>query len=148
MTQQETSGSQTENSQPIQADSTDQEKHTPSELEKPEKTVLVIGDLFIDENWLMAKTDNYHSTDVGDTHYNSLIKGPDSFVLSVCGIANVLKVLCGSGGGVPEKEKTEESFKDKFKVVGIGAWNPMDTDRVKRILCPNNKEELLRLHIR
>lgn len=109
---------------------------------KSQKTVMVIGDLFIDENWLMATADNYHSTGVGDTHYTSLIKGPDSFVLSVCGIANVIKVLLGGVAGDNEDGIAKESFRDKFQVIGIGAWNPEDTGHVKRILCPVGKKKL------
>ncbi len=99
------------------------------ENKKPK--LIVIGDLFIDENWLMAKTDNYHSTDVGDIHYNSLIKDPNSFVMSVCGIANVLKVLSG-------EDKTK-SISSKYEVLGVGAWNPIDTDILKSILCSNKE---------
>ena len=93
--------------------------------------IIVIGDLFIDENWLMAKTDNYHSTDVGDTHYNSLVKGPESFVMSVCGVANVLKVLSG--------KDQKDSINSKYNVIGVGVWNPDDTDIVKSILCANKE---------
>lgn len=97
----------------------------------PKEKIIVIGDLFIDENWLMAKTDNYHSTDVGDNHYNSLVKGPDSFVMSVCGIANVLKVLSG--------KDQKHSINSKYDVIGVGAWNPDDTEIVKSILCANKE---------
>ena len=96
-------------------------------LPQEKDKILVIGDFFIDENWLMAKTDNYHSTDVGDAHYNSQIKGPDSFVLSVCGVANVLKVL--SGGSLSKSRNTQ------YEILGAGTWNPKDTALMKRILC-------------
>lgn len=101
---------------------------------KERKKVLVVGDWFIDENWLMAKTDNYHSTDVGDAHYNSLIKGPDSFVLSVCGVANVLKVLSGND--------ITDSINSKYDILGIGAWNPRDTALIKSILCAEKETKL------
>ena len=61
--------------------------------EKKKPKILIVGDLFIDENWLMAKCDNYHSSNVGDFHYSSLLKWPDSLVLSLCGIAEYLKIL-------------------------------------------------------
>ena len=75
-------------------------------------TVLVVGDFFIDENWLMARTDNYHSTDVGKAHYDSQINGPNSFVSSVCGAATVLKTLAGS--------KDESDFTKAYQFIGMG----------------------------
>lgn len=118
--------------------------------------ILVIGDWFIDENWLMAKTNNYHSTDVGEAHYESLVEGPANFVLSVCGVASVLKILSGDGMGInpgilvkdsedcDSKVKTNEinkSLISKYDIVGVGAWNPRDTQIIERILCGKNKQK-------
>ena len=106
-----------------------------------QEKILVIGDWFIDENWLMAKTDNYHSTDVGDAHYSSLIKGPTDFVLSVCGVAGVLKILSGSETGDEisgDRNRVNELIKDRFDLMGVGAWNPRDTEIIQRILCAKN----------
>lgn len=103
--------------------------------------ILVIGDWFIDENWLMAKTDNYHSTDVGEAHYSSLIKGPANFVLSVCGVASILKTLSGNKNNEDNTNKEDpknQSINDKFDLVGVGAWNPRDTEIIQRILCARN----------
>jgi hypothetical protein len=86
------------------------------------QTILVIGDWFIDENWLMARCNNYHSTNVGDFHYTSLLHGPDCLILSVCGVANVLKILFGN----PEDRKGS-ALRDKYNLIGIGAWNQRDT---------------------
>ncbi len=108
--------------------------------------ILVIGDCFIDENWLMAKTDNYNSTDVGEAHYSSIVKGPANFVLSVCGVASVLKILSGDGQN-QESDKnglTEHGNKSLFteyELVGVGAWNPRDTEIIQRILCAQKDQK-------
>lgn len=87
-------------------------------MTNPKGKILVVGDWFIDENWLMAKTDNYHSTDVGEAHYNSLIEGPGNFVLSVCGVASILKVL--SGDDISDDERNNLSIHDHFEIIGAG----------------------------
>jgi ATPase family associated with various cellular activities (AAA) len=112
--------------------------------------ILIIGDWFIDENWLMAKTDNYNSTDVGEAHYSSLVKGPANFVLSVCGVASVLKILSGdgqypehneNGQKNPQKENSNKSIISKYDLVGVGAWNPRDTKIIQRILCAKDAQK-------
>ncbi len=101
--------------------------------------ILVIGDWFMDENWLMAKTSNYNSTDVGDAHYNSQIEGPANFVLSVCGVASVLKIL--SGDGTLDDLQINEEINKRYDLIGVGAWNPRDTEIIQRILCAENPRE-------
>jgi hypothetical protein len=97
--------------------------------------ILVVGDWFIDENWLMAKCDSYHSYNVGDKHYVSLLKRTDGFIMSLCGAASIMRILNGS----PEEETGEKIniLKDDYELIGIGAWNPQDTDLLRCLLCPN-----------
>ncbi len=95
---------------------------------KSDPTILVVGDLFIDENWLMALCDYYHSTNVGNEHFTSRLLGPDSRIFSVCGIANVVKIL----GGKPEKGNNPLM---NWRFVCVAVWNPRDNDLLRCFLC-------------
>lgn len=103
--------------------------NTPEKANK--ETILVVGDFFLDENWLMARCDNLHSTNVGDAHYRSLLNTSDSMILSLCGIANVLKILSGPQG----ESISPKSLLNDYRLVGVGVWNPKDEDVIKCILC-------------
>ena len=99
------------------------------ETQSLKKKILVIGDLFIDENWLMSRCNNYHSTNVGDFHFTTLLQEPRSLILSLCGVGSVLKILYGP----------HSDYKDPIKIfdlVGISTWNTKDTGILKCILCP------------
>jgi hypothetical protein len=102
------------------------------------KNILVVGDLFIDENWLMARAENYHSTNVGNFHYASKLDGPDSLILSLCGIANVLKIMSGSY----KESKSSESLLHKYNLIGAGAWNPDDHDTLQCIICDRGRGKM------
>jgi hypothetical protein len=122
------------------------EKLTPGKKD----VILVIGDWFIDENWLMAKSTSYHSYNVGDEHYVSLMTKTDSAIMSLCGAASIMRLLNGS----PEESSDQtpgdpgdaggsnpEILKNRFELVGIGSWNPRDNDLLQCILCPQNTKE-------
>jgi hypothetical protein len=121
----------------------------------PGGTILVIGDWFIDENWLMAKCDTYHSYNVGDEHYISLLNRTDCFIMSLCGAASIMRILNGKpkkndngehddeeqNGELKKVEKKPPAIlKERYELIGIGAWNPKDEDLLQCILCSENKE--------
>jgi hypothetical protein len=103
---------------------------------KGKSKILVVGDLFIDENWLMARCDNYHSTNPGRHHYTSLLSGPDSMILSLCGVASVMKILRGPTDNSGHTTRFRNQLLEEHELVGVGAWNPADEPVLKCILCP------------
>ncbi len=108
--------------------------------------ILVIGDLFIDENWVMAKTDNYSSTEVGEVHYTNMPVSEKSYIWSVCGIANVLKVFMGNLEDSSTTTEKNPPISSKYQMYGAGIWNQEDEEIMKCILCgkckPTNGTDL------
>ena len=47
--------------------------------------ILIVGDCFIDENWLVAKGNTYTSSHTGDIHYLGKHKKLDKRMISLCG---------------------------------------------------------------
>ena len=62
--------------------------------------LLVIGDSFIDENWLMSKLDLYHSSHIGDEHFISMLPKPNSSIISFCGVGAIMKMLNVQNSGI------------------------------------------------
>jgi len=106
------------------------------------KKILVIGDTFVDENWLMSKFDLYHSYNVGREHYISNLRGPDSQIISLCGVAGIIRILKGSeANDEKSKSKAMKSFHDEYDLFGISVYNPIDNDLMKCVLCPKHRQE-------
>jgi hypothetical protein len=116
-----------------------QSSASPSNIEYKKSQILIVGDLFIDENWLMARSENYHSTNVGHFHYGSTLEDANISVLSLCGIASVMKIL-----GAPDKEDINfiNPITQRMDLLCIGSWNPNDEMALKCILCPYKSEEV------
>jgi hypothetical protein len=97
------------------------------------KTIVIIGDWFIDENWLVSRQKLYHSSQTGDVHYQLRHVKVDKRNISLCGAAELLEVL------------SSHFAKDKsYKFIGYGIWNPADNDVIQCTLCPDyTKEKLL-----
>lgn len=95
------------------------------------KTVLVIGDWFVDENWIMARRELGHSSHTGDTNYAAIASTADKRLLSVGGAAALMGQLAkrfGSGG--------------KYRFVGVGAWSRDDDSLIRCLLCNKNKSSM------
>ena len=95
--------------------------------------VIVLGDWFVDENWLIARHHNYSSSNTGDIHYISQHKAIDKRMISLCGAAEIFEVLRWHF-------KKKES-KLAYSFIGYGSWNEGDTDIIQCILCPNYQAE-------
>jgi hypothetical protein len=101
--------------------------------------VLIVGDSFIDENWLMSRCDVYHSYNVGREHYISNLQSADSKIISFCGAASVWRTLYGpdnsedftASAGVP----APEAMSKKRNLIMLSAWNPKDGDLLQCLLC-------------
>ncbi|HPM77327.1 MAG TPA: ATP-binding protein [bacterium] len=108
------------------------------------KKILVIGDTFIDENWLMSKFDLYHSYNVGREHYISNLQGPDSMIISLCGVAGIIRILNGPDPNVENDKdpisKEMRDFQSNYDLIGASVWNPMDDDLLPCILCTKHNE--------
>jgi len=111
----------------IKNDILSSEKKTIPPQKNDEKHVLILGDCFIDENWLMAKSERYHSSNVGESHYLSMLKKAKSAILSLCGAASIARML------------NAPHLRDSFQIYMGGAWNPLDDEILKCVLC--NKDE-------
>ncbi|MFC1476483.1 hypothetical protein ACFL5S_00805 [Fibrobacterota bacterium] len=109
--------------------------HHPSinDIEESKGSILIIGDWFIDENWLMSRYDSYTSSNVGKVHYKSRLSNTNTQILSLCGGANVFSML-------------QNTLKEKFNFFGRGAWNPKDNEIIKCIMCPMNIEAFTKVN--
>ena len=96
-----------------------------------EEIIVVIGDWFIDENWLVAKHRTYSSSYTGDVHYLSKHKEIDKRMISLCGTSEILEVL----------RSYFEKSSEKFKIIGFGAWNRNDDPILQCGLCPEHHKE-------
>ncbi|MEE9442288.1 MAG: hypothetical protein V3V99_06430 [candidate division Zixibacteria bacterium] len=119
----------------------DMQKDKNVSMEKNKKKILVIGDLFIDENWLMAKHESYSSTNVGKHHYISYLEGPKSMIFSLCGVGNSLKILYGPGRSENLEEEEENPLLKKYELLGVSAWNPRDNEIIECVLCPKKHRD-------
>jgi hypothetical protein len=93
---------------------------TKTETKTETETVVVIGDWFIDENWLVSKHQTHTSSYTGDDHFMSKQTLGDRMI-NLCGASEVYEIL-------------REHFNDK-KLLGFGAWNKGDDNILKCILC-------------
>lgn len=94
-------------------------------------TVLIMGDWFIDENWLVAKHNTYSSSHTGDVHYISRHKDIGRRMISLCGAAEILEVL---------RLYIERIHRNDMSFIGIGAWSNQDDSILKCTLCPRHPE--------
>ena len=99
--------------------------------------VLIVGDSFIDENWLMSRVDIYHSYNVGDRHYISDLPNADGRIISFCGAAGLYRMLQG-----PQSSDQARLMGEDFDLFAISAWSPRDTGLLKCLLC--NKQDALK----
>jgi len=95
------------------------------------KTIVVIGDWFIDENWLMTRQSLYHSSTVGDVHFQARHKKVDKRMISLCGAAALLEVLSTY---LPTQDTS-------FGFVGLGAWNQDDNEVIQCTICNKHTQE-------
>lgn len=97
---------------------------------KQKSTILVIGDWFVDENWLVSKHNTYSSSHVGHFHYLSKHTEVDKRMISLCGASEILEVL-------------RQHFKEdrRFDIIGYGSWNMMDNDILQCTLCSDHTDK-------
>lgn len=108
-------------------------------MESEQKTaVLIVGDSFIDENWLMSRCKVYHSYNVGEEHYLSNLQSANSRIISFCGAASVWGILHGADNleeAVPSAGAHGSGAKSKKRhLITLSAWNPRDGDLLQCLL--------------
>ncbi len=99
------------------------------------KAILIIGDWFIDENWLVAKHNAYNSSHSGDIHYLSMHNDLNSTMVSLCGVPAIL----GNMISLLPNDRKESLYV-------FGLWNKEDGKRLKCIICDkdiDNKKQIL-----
>jgi hypothetical protein len=109
-------------------------------MESNQKTVvLIVGDSFIDENWLMSRGDIYHSYNVGQEHYISNLQSADSKIISFCGAASVWRILYGpdkfENSMLSAVVSSSKLMSKKRDLITLSAWNPKDGDLLLCLLC-------------
>jgi hypothetical protein len=101
--------------------------------------VLIVGDSFIDENWLMSRGYVYHSYNVGKEHYISNLKSADSKIISFCGAASLWRILCGPDDAQTSRASAvagrPEAMSKRHNLILLSAWNPKDGDLLQCMLC-------------
>lgn len=96
------------------------------------KSILIIGDWFLDENWIVTKHNAFASSHPGSIHYLSKQKELASPMVGLCGVPAILGVL--------------RSYLDsEYTIAAFGIWNRADTDKLKCIVCGSGKREKLSL---
>ncbi len=91
----------------------------------PSKNVLVIGDWFFDEYWIIASKESYHSSHAGTAHYKIY---PNTHHVSFCGAPEVLKLLSNDAA-------LRDADGGNLDFYGCGTWHPMDDDAVNCLVC-------------
>jgi len=107
-----------------------QEEKNVSYMKRP--TIVILGDWYIDENWLMSPQELYHSSATGNIHYLARHGDTGEPVTNLCAAAAVLETL---------KAYLSTELDDAPNFIAFGAWNPKDDGRFRRMLCPKNPEE-------
>jgi hypothetical protein len=92
--------------------------------------VVILGDWFIDENWLVAPRKTYSSSHTGDYHYLSKHSNIDRRMITLCGASEILEVLRNYFEG-----------KNDIEFLGYGAWNKNDDKIIQCTLCSDNIED-------
>jgi len=86
--------------------------------------IIIIGDWFIDENWIVSNQELYHASQPGDVHYRLLHNKANQRIISLGGAAVLVEVL------------RHYFSQDKCDIIGYGLWNPEDNGIFKCALCP------------
>jgi hypothetical protein len=98
------------------------------------KKIIVIGDWFIDENWLISRQKLYHSSHTGDIHFRARHEKFDRRIISLCGAAILLEVL---------RSYFHKKNDHHYEFIGLGLWNTEDNDVMQCTLCQENTENKL-----
>jgi hypothetical protein len=97
-------------------------------------TIVILGDWFIDENWLVSPLNLYHSAGAGKIHYLARHRNTTEKVTNLCASASLLETV-KLYLSAELKERTPD-------FLAFGAWNPEDDDLIRRILCRHNQETM------
>jgi hypothetical protein len=100
-----------------------------------EPTVVILGDWYIDENWLISKLETYHASAPGDIHYMTLHKKANERITNLCAAAGLLLAL--RSYLLQEMENAPLSF------LAFGVWNPQDNELFRKAICPDSEVKLL-----
>lgn len=115
-------------------------------------SIVVAGDWFVDENWVIAPHHSASSSHVGREHFRVVIQR-DAIVKDLCGCGLVARLLYelrryefrGKQLSLREIRKLEPEISDaqaaampkEFGLFGIGKWNPIDTDTLRHFIHAN-----------
>ncbi|MCP4713015.1 MAG: AAA family ATPase [Planctomycetes bacterium] len=123
------------------------------------KNILVIGDWFVDENWIVTLEKSETSSHLGKQFFRSRVGDNNAQLLSLCGAGGVARLLHGLSSDHPLKDEAEDSdtnkpaievkvesnsevkVKEGYKtnVYGMGFWEPKDTQRLAALFRSNCK---------
>jgi hypothetical protein len=104
---------------------------TARELDVDKKIIIVLGDWFIDENWVVEDYHSYSSTHTGEFHYNLKYNPKAERYLNLCGAAEVLEIL---------RCYIINNNLSSLKLVGFGSWNKSDNNIIQCLNCPKNSQ--------
>ena len=111
--------------EPTNQEPTGQES-TGQEMTK-KRLILVVGDWFIDENWIVSRQRLHRSSNTGKTHYKASDKLAGKQILSCGGLAILLKGLT-----------SYKPIQNNSDFIGMGAWNPDDDNFINCMMCPDD----------
>ena len=87
--------------------------------------ILVVGDWFVDEHWVIGIHRSPTSSRTGPLHHRALHL-PTSAVESLCGAGRTASIL----------DNVMHRGKKRFEVIGIGVWHDADTSELEKMLNP------------
>lgn len=90
---------------------------------KDSRNILVIGDWFVDENWIVTTENSPTSSHIGKQQYRSRVGNIDAQLLSLCGAGSVARLLHSLDGIKSEDGKEKQDV----QLFGLGHWEPDDT---------------------
>ncbi len=102
--------------------------------------LLLIGDWFIDEYWIVSKINSYHSSHTGDIHYSVQQKEITNSVMNYCGVPEIIEIIKARNKVKVKIGKRRKSIKLE-NLTCIGSWNPVDNAVIKCLLCREHSKE-------
>jgi hypothetical protein len=101
------------------------------------KQIVILGDWFIDENWLMREHFSASSSFTGASHSHYLVDHKDisQSIISLCGASSHMQIL-------RSYFNTSGLKALNFRFTGYGLWSPDDNEILKCVFCDQKNTNL------
>jgi len=107
--------------------------------EKRAKSILVVGDWVVDENWTVAAHQSPTATEPVGSHFRSIV-ARDAAVFSFCGAGRVARALYWMNRYKPEGHAYELAREPQLNIYGLGIWAIGDGPNLRSFFRPGSTE--------